>query len=826
MPLRHKGECAMKKISRVLIAVILAVLMATLMPAQVFADTPDYISEVKVYQGSFDKAAEEGFTILNGEDGKPVDLNQGSGSTDTGAKGNKKIYLGYKTTKNRKEAITDLALMNMKGGYDVAEYEKLMEGQMSEQIIPFVDMFLAAINEYRENYNSENSANRERARYLHDILNKLTDDDCGGAGLGDLLLNETVYEMAKPKYDALSDKEKEKKSMYDVNVQVRDSLPESEKNKHADILTIIAQSNGQATILIQNLLTRAADTSDDTWVERFEDTTYDDLLELQGGSPADAMKKLAKKYDDDANTILACWDDFQDFLNSAEEAEEAIENAEEIDYDGAHEAAQQLEEDGELNKDNVDEFVDLVEANLDIFEFNSNISKVSIYEFLNNTEYGDGTLLDFFMQSSEDIEDDITVLYPLVASLSNGQRAGLGFVSLSELIAVAATNPEEYSKIDTDNVSEASIYSDVDRGIYEKGGVALTSDALRADALKLADEGKDSIISKLTIFLWGLTAVSGIALAGSVVLAGEINTSIINNTKNAIENELIKVGQSNRTIHQEISAIQSQGVFSDKVIPNLQGEYEGFEFLTFNERGQINFDRMDDLVSKPEYSGNISWSNNMGAALVAGVTVAMIALTAVSIYLTYKDMCDFYDVDFSPVPHYMVDEKDLIGYNAKGERIVLKNQSAYYKAVESNRKKGDDYFKEIDTCADMNGCVNPQWLALYAAKNEAEVPILASSLKVVVGSSDVPEGYETGIHMFGESAAFNLNDKRFCWNQKAKSVMVYYKVDNTAATTAGSNFTSGTLALAAGGGLFAGVAITALGMVTTRKRKENKAVTA
>ena len=104
--------------------------------------------------------------------------------------------------------------------------------------------------------------------------------------------------------------------------------------------------------------------------------------------------------------------------------------------------------------------------------------------------------------------------------------------------------------------------------------------------------------------------------------------------------------------------------------------------------------------------------------------------------------------------------------------------------------------------------------------------ILASSLKVVVGSSNVPEGYETGIHMFGESAAFNLNDKRFCWNQKAKSVMVYYKVDTAAATTAGSNFTNGTLVLAAGGGLFAGAAITALGMTASRKHKDNKTVTA
>ncbi len=70
----------MKNFSRTFIAVFLAVLFMTLMPAQVFADSlSEYISEVKVYIGNYDNAASECFTILNGDNGKPVDLNQGAG---------------------------------------------------------------------------------------------------------------------------------------------------------------------------------------------------------------------------------------------------------------------------------------------------------------------------------------------------------------------------------------------------------------------------------------------------------------------------------------------------------------------------------------------------------------------------------------------------------------------------------------------------------------------------------------------------------------------------------------------------------------------------
>lgn len=80
----------MKHLSRAIIAVFMAILMGTLFPVQVFADTPEYVSEVKVFEGSYDKAADEGYTILTGDDGKAIDLNQGSGSTEIGSKGNKK----------------------------------------------------------------------------------------------------------------------------------------------------------------------------------------------------------------------------------------------------------------------------------------------------------------------------------------------------------------------------------------------------------------------------------------------------------------------------------------------------------------------------------------------------------------------------------------------------------------------------------------------------------------------------------------------------------------------------------------------------------------
>ena len=160
-------------------------------------------------------------------------------------------------------------------------------------------------------------------------------------------------------------------------------------------------------------------------------------------------------------------------------------------------------------------------------------------------------------------------------------------------------------------------------------------------------------------------------------------------------------------------------------------------------------------------------------------------------------------------------------------RNNIKNQSAYYKAVECNRKTGAEYYNSVGTLADLNGDVNPQWLALYAVKKDGMEPILASSLKVVAGSTDVPAGYSTGIHMFGEKMAFNLNHHLYCWNQNAKSVQVYFKLDTAptkAASAAGSSFTVGTLALAGVAGLGVGAVVTALlSKAAGRKKKESSA---
>ena len=120
-----------------------------------------------------------------------------------------------------------------------------------------------------------------------------------------------------------------------------------------------------------------------------------------------------------------------------------------------------------------------------------------------------------------------------------------------------------------------------------------------------------------------------------------------------------------------------------------------------------------------------------------------------------------------------------------------------------------------------------QWLALYVCKDYKDMqPILADSFKVVVGSSEIPAGYDNrGIHMFGSESAFNLNNKLYDWNQSAKGVFVYFKIDTAAplggdASTSATSFTAGRMVITAICGAAAGALVTGLAMGMVNKKKK------
>ena len=806
----------MKKLLTAITSAVLCMTMLILAPTQIVASAADntekkYISEVKVGMGvTSDQASkellDEGYTILKDDSGNYADLNKDAGAASPMKEGpNQKIvYLGYKTTAKASDAITDLAVMSMNGGYSFEEYEKVMNDHMDTQIKPFVNRFIATLKEYRENLQKpKNSANFKRAYYYNTLLNKLTDDDCDGNALGDLLINQTKYEMGDEAYNKLDD---------------------AQKNRHCDILTLLMQGNGQAVQLMETMLTKASDSSNSTWIDRFKDNSLEKLTEAVQNenpnmTPSEINAELDKKYNDDAKRILDKWSEFNEILLNYDIA---LQKSNEVVKTKIN--SEEIKLDENSTKEDVTKAVNSAyKAEETMVKGGMAAEDIAVHDYLENAGYGDGTMLEFFERDKSEFEDseNIRELYPIVDSLTGGQLAGLDFLSIKDMILMAVTDENGYKEVDMKDVQPASIYQDVNREIYDKGGVALTDAALRAKATAQETE-KTFELSKTGIVLWSCTTAMGLAAIGSAVAWKSISSNTAHVKK---LNDLVKkVDEATKAANGYAFA----GEFNDK------GE------RVYKRATQQALWDQQDMAEKElkqykegefeEATRRIATKSKVCKFLTAGFTVLGAILAGVSIYMTVEEMKAYYKVTFTPVPKYIVDRADITAVNQKGETVMIKNQTAYYKAVLCNRTAGkSDVEKEnyriLGERNDLNGDVGMQWLSLYSVKYENGMPILADSLKLKMGNGDAPDGYTNGIHRFGEKDVFNLTSRLYCYNDPNEGTYVYFKNDTSTVkdlTAAGSTFSGGSLAIGVAAGLLGGAALTLILLFSTRKRRENQ----
>ena len=724
-----------------------------------------YISEVKIGMGeTADEANKEltaeGYIILTDDSGAPADLNKDAGTDSRYKDGPKSrvVYLGYKTTTDPNEAITDLAAMNMKGGYSVEDYKLLMNQHFETRIKPFIERFIATINEYRQNLKKpEDTLNFKRADYFRRMLNKLIDDDTGGH-IGDLLAEETKYEMGDVKYNALSD---------------------SEKKKHADIVTILLQGNGKAVALMEVLLSKATDSSDSTWLDRFCDTDLETLEdEIRAEKPSlstksDVDAELDKKYDDIARQLLDKWEDMGELLEEPEDKLDKATDSIEEREDKTEELEERLDSlelsspAMEVAETVVDTTTEAIDATADAMDLRSGV--VAMY--LDTVDYQDGTLLDFFRRSSGDFSGNgIRELYPIAASLTEGQKAGLEFLSIMDLISIALQDEESFKDTKIETSTEASVFEGVDREIYEPGGVAITTETKRQDSAKA--EKKDAnvgITSDLSIIFYASLGTSALLTVG----AG-IAYHVVKNLN------LKSVATLNSQVSELTGQLKSARYFLDKYpeptgLEKLMGSTQITQHDMWSKEVNNLTTQLDEVNNK--LNDAMKPSKYFKYLTIAMVVITLV-LTGLSIWSTLSDYDAYYNVTFTPIPKFMVDEVDIITYNRKGEKIVINNQTAYYRIVTCNRKEGSsDREKEVygmlKDRSDLNGDIGKQWLALYSVKYRNSSPILADSLKF--SADNLPDGYDTGIHAFGEKTPMNINKKTYLFAENPPARYVCFK---------------------------------------------------
>ena len=748
---------------KMIVALVLTLTMIALVPLNTAAAANDgnYVSEVYVAYG---KNAEEAKKTLSDKGFIPVEGNLNDG-------GKTYSMLGYKTTDDPQQAITNLSVMNMNGGYSATDYKNLLK-QQKTKIANFLTEFMPAINEYRANL----KADKARAIFVHDMLNKYTEDD-SGKKLGDLLNEETLQDK----------------------LGIYESINAGNPNKLPDLITLLMQGNTTVLNSVETLLAVSADSGDATFLDRFTSKSYDDLLdELEAKQPelnteTKRKQQLDNQYEDIVLAFSAAVSKLGKDLIAYENGNLNLETASEEDIQKQFSASDK------------DSDVEEVKATMEMADFTA---IGSLYVALREYEGGKfkkGELLDFFKRDEIDSEE----LYPMAAALSDGQRAGLSFISLTTLLRYSFLDDEAWKKeleeanSSLKNISEMSVYDGVDRNVFkEDGSVAMTDAAKRNENIESLEEKKDSKWSALataSAISWAATAVS---------LASFVSFSKL------------------ATYFDQFKGDMTFLRYERTLLPESQWK----TIFKSEELGQ-------EVIVK--YSNEAIFYTNPGAVytkyIASFLKYATVVLAVASAVMTVISLLRTDDIEQLPIPEYMID------YSSGTEEA----HSITYKAVPCNREEyfGSDYKTQKGSCADLLCDEGKQWLALYATTDKTTgAPITADI--IVEKSKDAPQDYENAITIIGELGAVNLASSAFrnysalsqTWQSITSdySVYVFYKTDNTVLPAGESDaekpggketssaFNAGTAAIFGFGGLVIGGALGAVIAIMINKNKKKK----
>ncbi len=463
----------LNKSFKAILSLVLAVVLTFSTCANAFAASSKqtYIKDVVISYGKTAAEAKDWLT-KNGYEILDYDLNEGA---DDWRSTKRAVYLGYTTTNDPEEAITDMRLMNMKGGYSVQDYQMLLDEQKAN-IKLFIDNFTVAINEFRANY----AAGQERAKAAYELLNLLYDDD-SEQFMGDALLKKIKEEYTDEEFAALS---------------------ADEQARTADMTTILMQANADAILVIEQAIAMAADSGDTLWTDRYVnagsyDDMLDELMESKNLTVNEAEKQLAAEYDEDAKAIASKLVSYVSFL-------EIYTNA-------------------DVNFSSTEEEVEAYKAAHEDFEYTNWFAAGTQCELLSRLENDGVSLLELITGEDYDVQNaDRYMLYPLVSVLSEGQRACLDFLSMYFIVSLGINGDEAMQKAMDEmdfgsfEGKKNSVYDGVDRSIFD-GDVALTNEALRLQAStgNSAVKSAADYISVTSLILYGAVGLSIVGMAAA-----------------------------------------------------------------------------------------------------------------------------------------------------------------------------------------------------------------------------------------------------------------------------------------------------------------------
>lgn len=411
-----------KLYTKILSLVLVLAMLVTMVPATVFAEETDtaelYIKSVKLAQA---KTKAEAQSILEEEGYTFLDKNLNEGTDNDG------IWLGYTTTTDPTEAIYDMKLMNMKGGFTLTSMKDALAAQESAFAEMAVDLNYL-IEEFTEAYEEGSVAAQKAYKALNffrvvETESGLTEHN----GLG---------------YQIISGGMSQEK--------VTEMLMFCDPTLVDSVIRILAMgiqvSNGN---WMKELSDKGPYDSDKEASDYFED---EDELKRRAEQLLMVLQLYSKAYNAmDLSGLIP------DDLNENFEPE----------YTEEHQYVNLDAEDAAIKK---------------LDENRYKIYKV-VFDELEKYPYGsNGSTLKDFICSIE-LDGTAKQLYPLVSVLSDGEFAALSYGCFLEVALGANASASDFDAYDqvyanlTEEVQSVYLYAGVDKALLEEDSLVAFTDA-------------------------------------------------------------------------------------------------------------------------------------------------------------------------------------------------------------------------------------------------------------------------------------------------------------------------------------------------------------
>lgn len=466
------------KIMFAALCIFIALCMGLASPAQLYAESSNitYLSDIKLYYANSADEAKSGLE-QEGYIFQPGNLNDGT-NRDT------QVYLGYKTTRNADLAITDIRMLGMESGFQLYDYQQMIEYLKNEQSGTAYTM-LEAAKEFSQNYEKDNP----KALSAYQGLNLFYVDEAE-MKLGDYIVG----------------------GMADLDFFMSMIM----KSSAATINAVISFLNAGITPYENVYDEEEGEIVSKNWAQQLPESAVRDMLENH--PTVDELKDMKKQYDDNAKETFKQIQSFVTFYENA--VARTPEGASGVSEQTAEEAVEAADEVKEEDADVV-----YIEA----------FNELNKYPYTEDMTVGEW-ILDIGHQTSDEI--DLQELYPLVDVMSDAQNdlvADTGFLTaisnLGENVKLTEfekTLPDVKVAIKNYNNSETlSVWDNADDDL-ESSTIAFTSEAVRRQAannLLVKSEEEDPFSERFELVAKWVSFAVGVASV-VVFVAAKIITAV------------------------------------------------------------------------------------------------------------------------------------------------------------------------------------------------------------------------------------------------------------------------------------------------------------